>query len=515
MRSRITTVVLLLAGAWPWLFAIPLRPTSRDAVGWITRGAPGAEGWLQWIFATRHFQVGYRPITAASYACNGLLGGFSAPVYRITDLGLHLGAGLLVGALCRRLVGERDRWAGHVATAVFLFHPLSDQIVPHLARRSFSLALLLALAGLVLACSSAGAKGRWGAAGLLTAALLSNEGTLPFLVMLPWLLRRGRPEGPTRSWWSACLPALVALAAAGVLRLSVVGGVGGYDLPGSRGERVLPIAGATLATLFDVLPPRGGAYAVPELILAAAGAALLVAWAFLDRSARLGASFVGVYVAFFSVLGVWFPRQVYLALPAFALLFAAVVARALRSPNRIRLLAPLILLAVFLGRDSPVLWGAPPLRVDTWRRSDRVLRDLERAVESTSPALRIGLVLPWFRRPTVFSFPAGEGGNPLRTETQTVIRWVEAVVVSPRPRLEPLLTYRFEGEAAAPRYTEGKIVVPAGTEAFPPVRSAPVAVPAGLDRIYLDDGSAARLHTPQSGPSRSSPSSSSSSPAAM
>ncbi len=52
-----------LLGVRPYLYILPIWPASRDAALWIARGLPSDPDWLRWIFATRHFNVGFRPIT--------------------------------------------------------------------------------------------------------------------------------------------------------------------------------------------------------------------------------------------------------------------------------------------------------------------------------------------------------------------------------------------------------------------------------------------------------------------
>ena len=47
---------------------------------------PQAPDWAEWVFATRHFNVGWRPLTALTFTANYLVGGLEPLVYRATDL---------------------------------------------------------------------------------------------------------------------------------------------------------------------------------------------------------------------------------------------------------------------------------------------------------------------------------------------------------------------------------------------------------------------------------------------
>ena len=62
-------------GLAPWLRYVNFRPMTADAVLWIARGAPLAPDWREWVFASRHFNVGYRPVTALSYTFDWWIGG--------------------------------------------------------------------------------------------------------------------------------------------------------------------------------------------------------------------------------------------------------------------------------------------------------------------------------------------------------------------------------------------------------------------------------------------------------
>jgi len=116
--------------------------------------------WYRWVFAESHFGVGYRPVAALSYTLNYLIGGLNPAVYRATDLGLHLLAGLLVYSVFRRWVHDSPWWGAMVAAGVFLAHPAVENVVPFIARRSYTLATVLVLAGLRVVCPTSPGGGR-------------------------------------------------------------------------------------------------------------------------------------------------------------------------------------------------------------------------------------------------------------------------------------------------------------------------------------------------------------------
>ena len=71
-------------GIWPYLGELGRIPMTADGRIWLEKGHPGAEGWFAWVFETRHFQVGYRPVTAVTYTATDLSGNVTTGVFGIT-----------------------------------------------------------------------------------------------------------------------------------------------------------------------------------------------------------------------------------------------------------------------------------------------------------------------------------------------------------------------------------------------------------------------------------------------
>ncbi len=87
--SRVALLLLLCAAVWPHRHVLTLLPVSRDAILWVTSADPSSPRFWDWTFTTRHFRVGYRPVTALSFTLDHLLAGTDPLLYRCTDLILH------------------------------------------------------------------------------------------------------------------------------------------------------------------------------------------------------------------------------------------------------------------------------------------------------------------------------------------------------------------------------------------------------------------------------------------
>jgi hypothetical protein len=461
-------LALLVVAARPYLYAIPLWPVSRDAAEWIVRGAPETPGWSDWVFATRHFSVGYRPLTALSYSAVHAAGGFAAPPQRGVDLALHLTCIALVFVLFRRLAAGRSVWGAWVAAAVFAAHPLAEEVVPHLARRSYSLSTALGLAALAVLCRSDG-KGtvatgavsrlRSGIAGVLLAgAVLANETALVAVGVAAALVVGAAGSG-WRFSWSRVAALLAPVAAVGVLRMLVVSGVGGYEPEFDRAGRAIPIVLASWRALL-------GRVGAPD----ADGVAWLVCAGFVTlyyfwqagwqaalalhrperRVVALIFAWTLVFVALFAPLGVWFPRQVYPVLVPFSLLVGVVFADSLRLPPGgvrawIHWIPQALLLAGLLW-VSPLVMGSDGQGVAASVRTDALLRDLHQQALGRQENLA-GLVIPHYLRPAPYSLRARErGGRPPLGSLLAEV-WVQAALRGNGPRLQTLVVFQ-EGHGA-------------------------------------------------------------------
>ncbi|MCA9568944.1 MAG: hypothetical protein KC656_13940, partial [Myxococcales bacterium] len=197
---------------------------------WVIRGAPDRTAWADWVFATSHF-VGYRPVAALTYTLDYAWGGWGPEVYRATDMVLFGLATVAVGALFRALVGRADVFMV-LAALIFAGHPVVEEIVPFLARRSYSLAVLFSTAGLALWVEGLRRESTltgWSFLGglLLVLGFLSNEVAYVVLPLLPLLVLHIRGSGARDALARSFTPFVGAAVAIG-LRFAIIGWTGGY-----------------------------------------------------------------------------------------------------------------------------------------------------------------------------------------------------------------------------------------------------------------------------------------------
>jgi hypothetical protein len=457
----------------PYLWVLTVWPVSRDATIWISRGAPSFSGWHEWVFRTNHFNVGYRPLTALSYTADYLIGGFAALPYRLTDMGLHLLSAILVYFAYRRLAESLPRWGGVLAAALFAAHPVVDQVLPQLARRSYSLATAFGLGALLILCPRSTSQGAgpvqprtWARSllggALLTAAVLSHEAatmTLPIVLLVVLHRSVGRPDR-WRRFVAACAIPLLLVAGALSIRSGVVGGIGGYSPPAARAERVVPIALATWHTLDAAAPlNEDSARGFPPIVwLGSLLVGLYYLWrggAGLFRGRRdeeswlLGILLTWVLglVVLYSLLGVWFPRQVYVALAPFVLLVAVLFASTIsRGSGKHWLsrahLVPQLLLIGWISMHSPAVLGADPLRTASWRKTDAMLRGLHGALSELSVPASVGLILPHYERPRARAFRAGERQGQAPMAARQAELWMQTLLGDRDLPLQTLLIFR-------------------------------------------------------------------------
>lgn len=402
-RAGLALALLVGAGLWPWLATLGLAPLELDGVVWIER-APLAPGWAQWVFGTRHFGVGYRPVTALSYTLTSAVGGIDPRAYHAVDLALHALTACLLATLARRLFPGRPAWTGLVAAAVLLAHPVAQDVLPLVSCRSYVLAAALASAALVFACAAlrpelprGAADARALAGGVLLAlALLANEAAAPAAIVVAGLTLRRPPSG------ARCALALLApLALVLALRLALVGGLGGYEAVRGSSERILPVAERMWSELSGYRP---GTHR-PGTLGAPVGAALLAlvapyyAWRGLhgDGARRAVALWLVAFGVLYPLLGVWYSRQAYVVVLPLALLVADVLADTLtreRGTRRLAHLVPQALLGACLLARTPLLAGQDPARLAAWRERARRLDALHAAAAGVEEPALLRLVLP-------------------------------------------------------------------------------------------------------------------------
>ncbi len=411
----ILAVAALLVCAWPYASVLDLWPQTTDGALWISRGSFTNPSWAEWICCKPHF-VFYRPTVAASYTLNYAMGGFDLRFYRVTDVAIHLAIGASVYLLYRDLL-RGPRWAAWVAAGVFLLHPVSEEVVPVLARRGYGLMTLfgaLSVLCFVRACRrghvlSAPAAG----AGLLFAAAVFatevNFVLAPVYPLLAYHLTWERGSSWSRPLRLCTLP-LLGVAAAYGLRFAILGGEhGGYTAAFAL-EKVWVIARSSWSYLLFPTSATGESAFTPLGIAGVAAVALWYAWkAAVQPTTQLGsresrqllvlAVWIGGYTALSILFGVWFFRQAYPALVPFSLLVARVLqetataARA-RPWHGALALAPQVLLLAGLVYHSPVLRGLHPAPMRARIELDARMRALDRDLARVEDPAQIYLVLP-------------------------------------------------------------------------------------------------------------------------
>lgn len=463
--AGIALASICAASIRPYLWVLTIWPVSRDATIWISRGALSFSGWQDWVFRTNHFNVGYRPLTALSYTADYLIGGFAVLPYRLTDMGLHVLAAILVYCTYRRLAPKLPRWGGLLAAALFAAHPVVDQVLPQLARRSYSLATVFGLAALLVLCPRCATAGAWVRSlvggTLLTAAVLAHEAaymTVPIVLLAVFHRAFGRPDRWRRVVALCAIPLLLTVGALWI-RSGVVGGVGGYAATDARAERAVPIALATWHTLTAAAPlNEDSTRGFPPIVRVGSlllglyylwrGAAGLFRGLRDEQSRLVGILLAWVLglVVLYSTLGVWFPRQVYLVLAPFALLVAVLLAS---RPTRLHLV-PQLLLVGWILIHSPAILGADPLRAASWRKTDAMLRDLHRTLSERTLPTSVGLVLPHYERPRARAFRAGDRrGQPPMAARQAEL-WMETLLGHRDLTIRTLLVFRRQPLRAEP-----------------------------------------------------------------
>jgi hypothetical protein len=446
--TRLFVLAALLAVcSWPWIGGLHLWPMAPDSGTWIAKSAPTSPDWVEWVFATRQFNVGWRPLTGLTYTLDFLIGELDPWIYRVTDLVLHLGAAAALYAVMRRLAADRPAWTALVAAALFLTHPSTEEVVPFIARRSYALSSALGLAA--VATFHASLRGRAPlalAAGVLLAmAVLANEVAVLYAAALPFVALTTAPadrRGAASAARACILPAIPVIIAVAV-RLSVVGGLGGYRLPESVAERAWPVFEAYWRGIAGV--PGLGSGLIASLLLAAAA---YYAW-----QARRGLPLVLAVWGFahgvlFASQGVWFPRQAYVAIVPLAMLAALVLGRTLQERRGTQLalhLAPQLLVLGTLLVGSPVLRGPEPERIADWEGRQRMLDRMLEMIDTVEEPSTFHLVLPYRTgedRPDAIRATAAERELP-RVAKQPV-KWMRTLLQDRDVELEEFVYFHEE-----------------------------------------------------------------------
>ena len=209
-RGAVLAFAALLVAATALAYANSLRvPFLLDDASAIT-GNRTIAGPIDWGAAARATGAGTasgRPLLNLSFALNELAGGRSVVGYHLFNLGVHIGAGLLLFGIVRRTLlspklGARlaalSAPTAATAALVWLLHPVQTEAVTYVSQRAESmmgLFYLLTLYGFVRAASAdaqdpdpgAGPRGRaWLAVSL--AACVCGTATKEVMVTAPVLV---------------------------------------------------------------------------------------------------------------------------------------------------------------------------------------------------------------------------------------------------------------------------------------------------------------------------------------
>lgn len=464
-------LILLVVGLLPYRLIVRHFPWKIDAIKWVTRSASDSPGWMEWVFADTHF-VGYRPVTAFSFTLNHLLGGWTPEVYRLTDLGLHLGVGLTTLALFRRLTQSANVFV-LLPVLVLALHPAIEETLPYLPRRSYLLAALFgtgALCAWLDAVHDADRRGRKIAlaTGLLVLALLSNEVAyvlLPMFPILAWHLGASPREVLRRT----LIPVLAALPCIAV-RFAVLGWAGGYEkhyfafarngnktLRTLDGFNIPEIVGASFDYLFFPLSFQGADPITRQFGLLTF---LIVAFytfasvfeplaALHDRARRLPlllSVWLFGYGLLYGLSRTWFWRQAYPMVLVLGLLVGAIAYQTWvqhRGWQRVLRFIPQVLLLVSVTWHSPVFRGMTTSSLAHRIEGNNAIHAFDALLDDVKTPVRAYLVLPLNK-----------------TSNRNVITWMNKVRPAPDHQFLLLATGRHHKPIA--RFEGNHLVLESG-----------------------------------------------------
>ena len=356
----------------------------------------------------------FRPLASVSFAAEWGLWGTSKWGYHVTNLLLHVGAGLAVLALLRRVVVPA--WSAVVGAVFFVAIPTNATTVLYIAERTDAMVAICAMGALVLVHRYHGTRRTstlvWINVVFLVGMLAKEVGVgiLPMAASYWWYLRiealcpsKGREglgqhwagearaarralveRAGRRSWLALCGPMVAVLAGYMVWR-SIALTTG--SLSGRFGEGLNPVralvegVGNTIKAVPWEVEPR--AYV-------AFLAAVVLAFLLQPRSPTWRVFLLGVALVVSGVLPLTFnggvdPRLMYLAETGFAVTVAAVavvLVQAFAARGRTRVVALLggaVLGVGFVGATAVELVRAQDVFDD---RTDKMLDGAQRVFES-------------------------------------------------------------------------------------------------------------------------------------
>ena len=257
----------------------PLILTSR-----VASAADFADAFREELMDGRyphgHF---YRPVTTLAFAFDHAVWGLEACGYHLTQLGILLASTLARAALGQRLLGPG---AGTLAAALlFALHPLHVEGLPVAARRADALAQLFTLLALVLAPSPRSRAVAWrtGLCALCAALALGAKESGAAVVPILFALQLAESQAASarervRAAVRACAMPALAVAFVLVMRIAVLGGLGGHAQSSLLGGVWRGVGLAPLYAHLLLMPqPLVSAPALARALVAASAAALAAA----------------------------------------------------------------------------------------------------------------------------------------------------------------------------------------------------------------------------------------------
>jgi hypothetical protein len=408
----------------------------------------------------------HRPLTTLSFALDRALFGLAPSGYHATDLALLFAGTLALAACGRRLLGPG---AGALAAAwLFAWHPLHVETLPVASRRGDPLALFFVLCALALA-PRADERAPWRtalcalAAACAVAAKETGVLVLPLLVVLHFA--EAPPATRLRDAARASAPAAALVLLVLLVRSYVLGGLGGHPDSSlfaglARGIALAPLYLEQLVMPQPLFAAAGLARALALASAALLGLALLwlshTSWSELRRTLLLCAAWLAGALWLTGISGELASWYALVLLPAFALLFGALLdaaARLLRQGRRTAgalATALLLLLAVEALRYTPLIhayreWPLVSARCEAF---------LARVREAASGA-RAGDVLAVPGIPFGLATPLGRVGvrSALGLAEYSVEAWAELALPGPPLRV------RISDGARAGAPIEGAIAI--------------------------------------------------------
>lgn len=230
--------------------------TIQDALGLLTKPLMAGSGFVE-------FAQFYRPVASFSYGLDYSRWGLNPLGYHLTDLALHATASVLVFATMIVITRGR-RVASWLGALSFASHPILAETVPAIARRHDTIALIFMLVCLCLFAMRYWTGTKRGYV-MLCASIVSYVcalGAKETAILMPIMVAayaalfspppdggRARPMAILARALRACSPYLIATVLYLCLRAQILGGIGGYSIPGIGGlSKTVATANATLLT---------------------------------------------------------------------------------------------------------------------------------------------------------------------------------------------------------------------------------------------------------------------------